>query len=212
MRSGGKLRPLPRLSSALSPAPPGLFISSARGRTEKASVPPVLGRCSAAPRTPRPSPRPPSPSPCSPARPPPRPSPAQPPWSAGLGRRAVPGCLWRPALCCSCCAQTCVWAARCWRRWRCWLRSTGCASACCPRRPHSPCWPPPAGSRCPAWRARRACPWPLARCSSPVSARSAGTPGSRAGPDPQRAPLEHAKARRDPSAGVGVSPFLGCRE
>lgn len=27
-----------------------------------------------------------------------------------------------------------------------------------------------------------------------------------------RAPHEHTKARRDPSAGVGVSPSLGCRE
>ena len=65
------------------------------------------------------------------------------------------------------------------RRWRCWPRSTGCASACYPRWPHLPCWPPPAGSCCPAWRARSACPWRLARCSSPVSARGAERGDSR---------------------------------
>lgn len=176
---GEKWREAPpplRLRPALSRPLPGAFISSARGRTKKARIPPDRDRCFTALRAPRPSPES-----CPPARPLPQPAPTRPPWSVGFARRAAPGCSWRPVRCCSCCAQTCVWTARCWRRWCCWLPSTGCASACCPRWPHSPWWLPPAGSRCPAWRASRACLWPLARCSSPVSAQSTGTPGSRAG-------------------------------
>lgn len=161
-RSKGKPCPSPPVPPR--PRPPGLFKSSARGRTEKASIPSrpwLVSCCTCVPAL--------SPSPCSPARSLPRPAPAaMESWSWLLGGAyarggpcAAAAAARRPAS--GPPAAGCAGAAGCAD----WLRQR-----LLPRWPHLPCWPPPAGSCCPAWRARSACPWRLARCSSPVSARA----------------------------------------